>query len=188
MASVGETDVIGPEGVERLCTDLGVSPADRRVLVMAWIMGAKRMGFFSRQEFIHGLRVLGASTLPQLKKSLPKLDTAIATPSAFQTFYHFAFQYCLTEPGQKIIDVETATEMLQVVLPQGRFVPEFCEFLNTQTDYKKMNADQWSNFLRFSIEVHPDMSNATENPAWPQLLDNFVEWHEHRTPVQGGES
>lgn len=33
------------------------------------------------------------------------------------------------EPGQKIIDVDTAAQMLALVLPSGRFVPEFCAFL-----------------------------------------------------------
>jgi hypothetical protein len=31
-------------------------------------------------------------------------------------------------------------------------------------------------FLRFSREVSPDLSNYADNPAWPLLLDNFVEW------------
>lgn len=34
-----------------------------------------------------------------------------------------------------------------------------------------VNADQWNNFLRFSCEVRPDLSNVEENPAWPVLLD-----------------
>lgn len=49
------------------------------------------------------------------------------------------------EPGQKIIDVETAAQMLGLVLPGGRFVPEFAAFLTGgQKDYKKLNADQWA--------------------------------------------
>ena len=31
-------------------------------------------------------------------------------------------------------------------------------------------------FLRFSREVSPDLSNYADNPAWPLLLDNFVDW------------
>ena len=48
------------------------------------------------------------------------------------------------EPGQKIVDSETAAQMLQLVLPGGRFVEPFCSFLTQQKDYKKVNADQWS--------------------------------------------
>lgn len=84
------------------------------------------------------------------------------------------------DPGQKIVDIETVAQMLQIVLPDGRFVEAFCQFLTEQQDYKKINSDQWSNFLRFSREVAADMSNAGDNPAWPVLLDNFVDWFQAR--------
>jgi len=48
------------------------------------------------------------------------------------------------EPGQKIIDVETASQMLPLVLPDGQFVEPFCEFLVEQREYKKINTDQWN--------------------------------------------
>jgi hypothetical protein len=44
------------------------------------------------------------------------------------------------EPGQKIIDSEMAAQMLPLVLPEGRFVPQFCTFLTEQKDYKKVTA------------------------------------------------
>ena len=31
---------------------------------------------------------------------------------------------------------------------------------------------------RFSREVRPDLSNYEDNPAWPVLLDNFVDWYQ----------
>ena len=37
------------------------------------------------------------------------------------------------EPGQKIIDVDTAADMLAIVLPDGRFTASFSEFLREQT-------------------------------------------------------
>ena len=181
-------DVIGPEGIERLCDDLGVAPSDRRVLILAYLMKAERMGFFSRHEFLHGCRILSVTSLSQLKKTLPKLDAAIASPAAFQNFYSFAFQFLLTDPGQKIIDVDTAAQMLHIVYPEGRWVPALCEYLPIQTEYKKIGKDQWENFLKFSSEVLPDLSNATDNPAWPLICDNFCEWYQKKTAAQGGES
>jgi DCN1-like protein 4/5 len=147
-------------------------------------MGAERMGYFSKQQFFTGCHRLNASSLPQLKKALPQLDAIVSTPPAFQSFYAFSFRFCLNE-GQKILERDTAVEMLQLVFPQGRFVSEFCEYLTIQTDYKFLNMDQWVNFLKFSTEVREDMSNADENPAWPLLIDNFVEW---RTARQRGET
>ena len=59
------------------------------------------------------------------------------------------------EKQQKIIDVEEAVQMLALALPGGPHTAPFCDFLQRQTEYKKINADQWDSFLRFSEEVHP---------------------------------
>ncbi len=176
--------IIGPEGVERLCNDLGVSPSDRRVLILAYIMDAQKMGYFTKQQFFSGCQRLGANSLAQLKKALPQLDALVSNPSSFHSFYVFAFRFCLNEGNQKILDKETAAEMLKLVYPQGRFVDSFCIYLSHQTDYKFLNMDQWTNFLKFSMEVTQDMSNADDNPAWPLLIDNFVEWSTSKTALE----
>ena len=41
-------------GIEAFCKDLKLDPSDRKVLLLAWRFGAKRMGFFSREEFKSG--------------------------------------------------------------------------------------------------------------------------------------
>lgn len=46
----------------------------------------------------------------------------------------------LQEPGQKIIDTDTAAQMLALVLPGAPFVDSFCKFLTEQKDYKKSEA------------------------------------------------
>ena len=143
-------------------------------------MGAKKMGFFTREEFKQGFTELGVATLAGLKKALPGLEVRLKDPQAFHEFYGFAFSFCLTvggcgsaswrvgggtkgvgacclgapppsfphpslpphlpphsshlqDPGQKIIDVDTAAQMLQLAMPQGRFVKQFSEFLLSQT-------------------------------------------------------
>ena len=62
------------------------------------------------------------------------------------------------EPQQKILDIETAVQMLHVVLPEGNeHLEPFSRFLKDQTEYKYMNLDQWTSFYRFSEEVaYPD--------------------------------
>ena len=54
----------------------------------------------------------------------------------------------MQEPGQKIIDIETAAQMLELVLPGTPFTEAFCEYLGHQTDYKKISLDQWQGFYR----------------------------------------
>lgn len=100
-------------------------------------------------------------------------------PENFEDFYTYAFRYCLTEDKQKCVDIESICLLIDLVLgPQFRAqVDSFCEFLKNQTDYKVINMDQWTNFLRFCQEVSfPDLENYDLDQAWPVILDNFVEW------------
>ena len=47
--------VIGPEGMEKFCEDIGVEPENVVMLVLAWKMNARQMGFFTQQEWLRGL-------------------------------------------------------------------------------------------------------------------------------------
>ncbi|CAM6098734.1 unnamed protein product [Calypogeia fissa] len=167
---------IGPEGVEALCRDLGVSPTDIQVLLLAWKLQASRQGYFSLEEWRKGLKAMRVDSLEKLKKGLPGLQQEVANPYTFKDFYTFSFQYCLTEARQKTLDLETSCQMLELVLAPRPHLALFVEFLQEQTEYKAMNLDQWTGFLRFCDEVKPDLSNYDDSQAWPLLLDNFVEW------------
>ena len=54
---------------------------------------------------------------------------------------------------QKLIDVPTACQMLQIVMPAEPLQPLFVDFLQAQTEYKVVNFDQWTSFLRFTQDV-----------------------------------
>eukprot|EP00891_Asterochloris_glomerata_P000239 jgi/Astpho2/239/Aster-x0015 len=173
-----EEDGIGPEGVEALCQDLKLDPSDRKVLVFAWKAGAKRMGFFSHDEFLTALRGCnGADTVAALRKALATIEEVLDDDDEeFQQFHAYAFTFCLTEEGKKIIDVDTAVQMLSVAMPTCKHLEPFTEFLQEQTEYRTINRDQWMGFLRFTQQVSPDCSNFDEAEAWPLLLDNYAEW------------
>lgn len=175
------TDTIEPEGIEKFCCDVGVDPADRKVLLLAWKMRANRMGYFTRDEFQTGMLALKASNVAAVQRALPNLETEVdCDPEAYRDFCTFAFKYCLTEPSQKLIDIDTAVTMLSIVMPQDPLVPRFCKFLKQQTEYKVINFDQWTSFLRFAQEVKPDLSDYKEEDAWPILIDNFVVWSQEQ--------
>ncbi|KAG6551944.1 hypothetical protein Mapa_006561 [Marchantia paleacea] len=171
-----EESCIGPEGIEALCQDLGLPPTDIQVLLLAWKLQASRQGYFSLDEWRKGLKAMRVDSLEKLKKALPVLQQEVANLYTFKEFYTFSFQYCLTEPRQKTLDLETACQMLELVLGPRPHLSNFVQFLQEQTEYKAMNLDQWNAFLRFCDEIKPDLSNYDENQAWPLLLDNFVEW------------
>lgn len=49
---------LGPEGMEKFCLDIGVDPEDLVMLVLAWKMNAKSMGYFTNTEWLKGLTEL----------------------------------------------------------------------------------------------------------------------------------
>ncbi|CAK9198696.1 unnamed protein product [Sphagnum jensenii] len=174
---------IGPDGIEALCQDLGVSPTDIRVLLLAWKLQASRQGYFSLDEWRRGMKAMRVDSVDKLKKALPGLQQEVSSQYLFKDFYVFAFQYCLTEPRQKTLDLESACQMLELVLGPRAHVPSFLQFLQEQTEYKAMNMDQWTAFLRFCEEIKPDLTNYDESQAWPLLLDNYVEWARKYTMI-----
>ncbi|KAL8267392.1 hypothetical protein R6Q59_004736 [Mikania micrantha] len=167
------------EGVEKLCSDLGVEHTDVRVLMLAWKMNAKKQGYFTQDEWRTGLTSLHADNLKKLKKQLSELQKEVAKKEKFEDFYRFSFTYCLTEDKQKSLDIETACVLLDLVLgPNFNLQADsFIKYLKVQKEYKVINMDQWMNFYRFCQEIEfPDLSNYDDCLAWPIILDNFVVW------------
>ena len=142
---------------------MSIDPADRRVLYLAWCAGASRMGYFTRQEWNAATNKLRAGTPAAVAAALSSsLAASVDAPRSpdFAPFFEFAFRYCLTEPSQKIIDLDTAAAMLSVALPQTCHHKEpLLEFLKQQRDYKTVNADQWRGIGRFVREVGPQCAD-----------------------------
>lgn len=44
----------GPEGMEKFCEDIGVEPENVVMLVLAYKMNARQMGFFTQSEWTKG--------------------------------------------------------------------------------------------------------------------------------------
>ncbi|CAA6670227.1 unnamed protein product [Spirodela intermedia] len=160
--SDSSSGVIGPEGIESLCSDVGVEHTDIRMLIVAG-----------------GLKALRSDSIGKLKKALTELEKEVRSPENFSDFYSYAFRYCLTEDKQRSIDIESTCELLDLILgpiyrPQ---IGKLTDFLKGQSDYKVINMDQWMGFLRFCKEINfPSVDNYDPALAWPLILDNFVEW------------
>nr|CAG4643492.1 EOG090X0DAO [Ilyocryptus agilis] len=171
----GSPDVIGPEGIENFCRDLGVDPENVALLVLAWKMGAKQMGFFTLQEWLTGLTDLQCDSLAKLQSRLNYLHSLLQDSSSFKAIYRYAFDFS-RDKDQRSLDIETAKAMLGLLLGrQWGLLHSFFQFLD-QSRYRVLNKDQWCNVLEFSRAVHPDLTNYDVDGAWPVMLDEFVEW------------
>ena len=184
---------IGPEGIEKLCAELGVEPTDVLVLVLAWQLGASQMGYFSREEWKSGADMLAMATSPEtLTERLKAIYSAARRTSAqLRELHLYAHKFC-REGTRKNIDVAAAVAMLDMLHGEHfpKHVPPLSEFLQGHETAKKrgVSGDEWSMMLNFMGEVEPDCSNYQDDGAWPLLLDDFVDWQRERQGGEGGSS
>lgn len=170
-----DPDTLGPEGMEKFCEDIGVEPENVAMLVLAYKMGARQMGFFTQSEWLKGLTDLQCDTASKVQCKLDHLRNLLNDPNAFKVIYRYAYDFA-RDKDQRSMDIETARAMLQLLL--GKHWPlyaQFAQFLE-QSKYKVINKDQWCNILEFSRTIFNDLTNYDVDGAWPVMLDEFVEW------------
>jgi hypothetical protein len=105
----------------------------------------------------------------------------------------FCFLFNLEGKTHRTMDKAMAVPLWKVVLKGRRsIVPDarlesFCGFVETQTTYSNITADQWTSFLEFCHEFegkttctsNEDLLRAYNDDesqcAWPVLIDEYVE-------------
>ncbi|KAG6332414.1 hypothetical protein ID866_6674 [Astraeus odoratus] len=70
-------DVIGPDGVEKLCKEAGIPLDGAQPLLLAWQFGCKEVGKITLDEWQRGTETLRISSLATLALSLMELDEAV---------------------------------------------------------------------------------------------------------------
>ncbi|XP_029923568.1 DCN1-like protein 5 [Myripristis murdjan] len=176
----GPDDVVGPEGMEKFCEDIGVEPENIIMLVLAWLLEAASMGFFTKEEWLRGMTLLQCDCTERLRSKMDYLRCELNDSAVFKNIYRYAFDFA-RDKSQRSLDMDTAKSMLALLLERSwPLFPVFQQFLE-QSKYKGMNKDQWYNVLEFSRTIKEDLSNYDEDGAWPVLLDEFVEWQKARS-------
>lgn len=175
--------------MEKFCEDIGVEPENIVMLVLAWKMDAKQMGFFTEEEWVQGLSDLQCDSIQKIQGKLDYLKSLLNDTTHFKSIYRYAYDFA-RDKDQRSMDMATAKAMLQLLLGKHwSLCAPFHQFLE-QSKYRVINKDQWCNVLEFSRTIKPDLSNYDEDGAWPVLLDEFVEWlharhpHLRRTPQE----
>uniref|UniRef100_A0A667GSY0 DCN1-like protein n=1 Tax=Lynx canadensis TaxID=61383 RepID=A0A667GSY0_LYNCA len=158
----GPDEVVGPEGMEKFCEDIGVEPENIIMLVLAWKLEAESMGFFTKEEWLKGMTSLQCDCTEKLQNKFDFLRSQLNDISSFKNIYRYAFDFA-RDKDQRSLDIDTAKSMLALLL--GRTWPLFSVFYQylEQSKYRVMNKDQWYNVLEFSRTVHADLSNYDED-------------------------
>uniref|UniRef100_A0ABI7W378 DCN1-like protein n=1 Tax=Felis catus TaxID=9685 RepID=A0ABI7W378_FELCA len=160
----GTDDIVGPEGMEKFCEDIGVEPENVVMLVLAWKLDAQNMGYFTLQEWLKGMTSLQCDTTEKLRNTLDYLRSLLNDSTNFKLIYRYAFDFA-REKDQRSLDINTAKCMLGLLLGKiWPLFPVFHQFLE-QSKYKVINKDQWCNVLEFSRTINLDLSNYDEDGA-----------------------
>lgn len=176
--TVSEPDVLGPEGMEKFCEDIGVDPENVVMLVIAYKMGAKQMGYFTQEEWLKGLTELQCDSVHKLQMKLDYLKSLLNDPYVFKAVYRYSYDFA-RDKEQRSLDTATARALLGVLLPRWALRPALNDFLQREgaaRRYRVVNRDQWCNILEFSRTVDNQLQHYDADGAWPVMLDEFVEW------------
>eukprot|EP00587_Corethron_hystrix_P009913 CAMPEP_0113308412 /NCGR_PEP_ID=MMETSP0010_2-20120614/6861_1 /TAXON_ID=216773 ORGANISM="Corethron hystrix, Strain 308" /NCGR_SAMPLE_ID=MMETSP0010_2 /ASSEMBLY_ACC=CAM_ASM_000155 /LENGTH=218 /DNA_ID=CAMNT_0000163449 /DNA_START=270 /DNA_END=923 /DNA_ORIENTATION=+ /assembly_acc=CAM_ASM_000155 len=178
-AEEDDPTIIGMDGIDKLCTDLEIDPAeDVRGLVLLWkIVGLSQSipGQISSEEWEKGCTILSLDSLDKFRALVPSLDVGFIEHSDFKDLYKFVFQFN-REGTHRTIDRESVIFLLELILGKtGRVLPERLEsFITFLKDYKegeRVTLDQWTNFLEFSTKHPADdgengINTYEEDGAW----------------------
>jgi len=175
----------GPDGVAgekflELFQDLEVDPScDVAALALSAACNASEMGVFRRREFICGCAVLEVDNLNDLRKKMPELRAGVLQGKALPEVYAYTFGVALEAPS-KVLPLEEAQQYWALLLPEWPLREEFCEWAGKHMRGKAISRDLWMMVLKLATEVPADLSTYDENPAWPVVFDEFVEYYREK--------
>eukprot|EP00922_Rhytidocystis_sp_ex-Travisia-forbesii_P050583 GHVS01075155.1.p1 GENE.GHVS01075155.1~~GHVS01075155.1.p1 ORF type:complete len:366 (-),score=85.28 GHVS01075155.1:366-1463(-) len=125
---------ITPNGVRRLCEDIGLDVLDPVLLAIAYKCGCTVQGVFTKTEFLKGMTAMATDSLLKLKNRLSDLREEMNNPQTLRPIYAYAFGYSL-DVGRRHMCPELAVAYWRLLLsdhflllePWIQFVEEQCE-------------------------------------------------------------
>jgi len=92
---------LGPEGMERFCQDIKLEPENIAMLVIAYKMQAKNMGYFSQQEWLKGLGdpEVQCDTPIKLQNKLHYFYNLLNDPLNFKMIFRYAYDFARVSFG-----------------------------------------------------------------------------------------
>ncbi|CAH1963041.1 unnamed protein product [Acanthoscelides obtectus] len=88
-----DPDTLDPEGMEKFCEDIGVEPENVVMLVLAYKMQARKMGFFTKDEWLKGLGEMQCDSVQKLQCRLDFLRCLLNDPYQFKAIYRYAYDF-----------------------------------------------------------------------------------------------
>lgn len=139
---------------------------------------------FTRKEFVEGCKAIQADSLEGICSRFPCMLVDAKGEENFKDLYRFTFQFGLdADEGQRSLQREIAIALWRLVFTQDMpaILEHWLDFLaENPSGIRGISRDTWNMFLNFTQAIGPDLSNYSEDEAWPSLFDTFVEWELER--------
>lgn len=79
--------------MEKFCEDIAVEPENVVMLVVAYKMGAKQMGYFTQEEWLQGLAEMQCDSISKIQNKLDHLRNTLNDPHQFKGIYRYAYDF-----------------------------------------------------------------------------------------------
>lgn len=79
--------------MERFCDDIGVDPEDITMLVLAYKMSARDMGYFSKVEWLRGFTDLQCDSPSKMPLVIESLRAMLNNTLTFKSIYRYAYDF-----------------------------------------------------------------------------------------------
>lgn len=173
--------IMSIDGILRFCTDLSIEPDSYEVLLFCFLCRAKQMYSLTKQEFVHGLKILGHRI-----ENLFDLRTLLFNyriSSEEKEFYHWTYQYGLID-GQRCLTTQNAISLWRLFyskhIPKSQILDQWLNYLENDINNeipKTITCDTWTIFPQFAKFIQLNgYESYDDNEAWPCLFDGFVEY------------
>ena len=110
----------------------------------------------------------------------PEISSPGSTTIDWHAPINVTFPFVLdSEEGQRSLLQDIAIALWRLVFKQHTpsILEGWLDFLGeTPSGVRSISQDTWNIFLNFTQAIGPDLSNYSEDEAWPGLFDTFVEW------------
>lgn len=131
-----------------------------------------------------GCKAIQADSLEGICGRFPCMLLEARGEESFKDLYRFTFQFGLdADEGQRSLQRDIAIALWRLVFTQDTpaILERWLDFLaENPSGVRGISRDTWNMFLNFTQAIGPDLSNYSEDEAWPSLFDTFVEWEMER--------
>lgn len=137
-----------------------------------------------RKEFVDGCRAIQADSTEGICSRFSVMMEEARGEESFKDLYRFTFQFGLdVDEGQRSLQRGIAVALWRLVFTQDMpsVLDSWLDFLSENPcAVRGISRDTWNMFLNFTQSIGSDLSNYSEDEAWPSLFDSFVEWESER--------